>query len=241
MDLISARREMMRSEQGSEDILASSDMAKGVPQPPIEKPCPEGVRKMTLMCIRPEVLDKYAPRLPLKLLAARSGLAVYGKNNICYVEGMGSFLTLVSYFSDLPCAEDNWQEIRLMDDCSDCQVCLSNCPTGAIQRDRFLIDNERCLSYFNEAAGDFPEWLPRSAHHCLYDCLKCQLNCPQNRDYIDNVIGPIEFDAEETGMLLDGKPMREFPPALKRKARLLGMDSWLDVMPRNMMVLFDMQ
>ncbi len=29
--------------------------------------------------------------LPLKLLAARSGLVQYGRNNICYVSGLGSF------------------------------------------------------------------------------------------------------------------------------------------------------
>ena len=42
------------------------------------------------------------PRLPLKTLAVRSGLADYGRNNICYVPGMGSFLQLVGAFSDLP-------------------------------------------------------------------------------------------------------------------------------------------
>ena len=31
-------------------------------------------------------------KLPLKLLAVRSGLGEYGRNNICYVSGMGSFL-----------------------------------------------------------------------------------------------------------------------------------------------------
>jgi len=31
------------------------------------------------------------PSLPLKLLAVRSGLARYGRNNITYVTGMGSF------------------------------------------------------------------------------------------------------------------------------------------------------
>ena len=49
---------------------------------------------------------QYAPRLPRKLLAVRSGLGFYGRNNICYVEGMGSFLNLAPYVSDIPPLED---------------------------------------------------------------------------------------------------------------------------------------
>jgi epoxyqueuosine reductase len=48
------------------------------------------------------------PMLPLKLLAVRSGLAEYGRNNICYVQGMGSFLRFVAVYSDMPCETDNW-------------------------------------------------------------------------------------------------------------------------------------
>jgi epoxyqueuosine reductase len=177
--------------------------------------------------------------LPLKSLAARSGLAVYGRNNITYVDGIGSFLTLVAYFSDIECKEDNWHEIRQMDNCSDCTACLKNCPTGAILKERFLINNEKCLSNLNESTGDFPEWLPKSAHNCIYDCLRCQNICPKNKDYIGNIIGPIEFDEVETDLLLSGKPIEEFSPALEKKVRFLGMDEWLSAIPRNLKVLFE--
>ena len=180
-----------------------------------------------------------APQLSLKRLTVRSGLAAYGRNNICYVAGMGSFFTLVAYFTDILCSEGHWQELRVMDHCQNCNACLKNCPTGAILPERFLIDNERCLSYFNESPGDFPEWLPRSVHHCLYDCLLCQKVCPQNRNCVDHVIGPIEFDEAETGLLLSGQPLPELPPALRRKVRFLGMHSWLNVMPRNIRVLLE--
>lgn len=51
--------------------------------------------------------------LPLKLLAARSGLGSYGKNNICYVPGMGSYHRLMAFYSDDPASEDSWQEAGL--------------------------------------------------------------------------------------------------------------------------------
>jgi len=45
--------------------------------------------------------------VPEKLLAVRSGLAEYGKNNVAYVLGMGSFHRLTAFFSDFPC-ETEW-------------------------------------------------------------------------------------------------------------------------------------
>jgi epoxyqueuosine reductase len=66
---------------------------------------------------------KPAPRLPLKRLAVKSDLAAYGRNNITYVDGMGSFLTLSAYYTDMSCEEDSWYEIRNMGDCSSCTAC----------------------------------------------------------------------------------------------------------------------
>jgi hypothetical protein len=40
-ELFRQRRQMMRSEEGDENILADSDMANGIAQPPLEKPRPE--------------------------------------------------------------------------------------------------------------------------------------------------------------------------------------------------------
>ncbi len=180
-----------------------------------------------------------ASQLPLKRLAVKSGLAAYGRNNIAYVDGMGSFLTLSAYYTDIICDKDSWSEIRNMSDCNNCTACLRNCPTGAILRDRFLLNNERCISYFNEGPGDFPDWLPATAHNCIYDCLLCQKICPKNKDYINNVIGPIDFDEMETEILLSGKAINKFPLVLKKKIVFLGMDQWLSAIPRNIKVLLE--
>jgi epoxyqueuosine reductase len=179
-----------------------------------------------------------APWLPLKRLAVQSGLALYGRNNITYVEGMGSFFGLAAYYSDLACPAGEWHDVRQMDACAGCAICVDNCPTGAILPERFLIDNERCLSYLNEVPGEFPAWLSPSAHHCLYDCLRCQEICPQNAGYVDHVIGPIEFDERETDLLLASAPLAELPDDLKERVVLLGLDEWWGAIPRNLRVLF---
>jgi epoxyqueuosine reductase len=181
-----------------------------------------------------------APNIPLKRMAVKSGLAVYGRNNITYVEGLGSLYSFASYFSDAPCDDPTWVELRMAERCTHCWACFNNCPTGAIRKDRFIIDNERCLSNLNESPGEFPAWLPKSVHHCLYDCLKCQIICPMDKAYLSNTIGPIQFSEDETERLISGGPLDAFSPELKQKSKLLGLEPWLDNIPRNLKVLFEL-
>ena len=122
--------------------------------------------------------------LPLKLLAVHSGLAAYGKNNISYVDGLGSFYRLVALFSDLPCGQDPWQEARMLAACRNCSACQRRCPTGAIGGDRFQLHAERCITFHNEKTStvDFPEWFEEDWHNSLVGCMRCQLVCPQDKD-----------------------------------------------------------
>jgi epoxyqueuosine reductase len=151
------------------------------------------------------------PRLPLKTLAVRSGLAEYGRNNLCYVAGMGSFLQLVGGFTDLPCEDDPWREPKALDRCESCITCLRRCPTGAITEDRFLLRAERCLTYHNEAASDFPDWIDPSWHHCLVGCMRCQSVCPENRVVRDWYEDRGEFSERETALLLERTPLDRLP------------------------------
>ena len=96
------------------------------------------------------------------------------------------------------------------------------------------------MSYFNESPGEFPDWLPLSVHHTLYDCLKCQLSCPMNKKYVNNVLEFIQFSEDETNMLLSGSPFETFSPELKHKSEILGLDEWIDAIPRNLRVLFEL-
>lgn len=176
--------------------------------------------------------------LPLKRLAVHSGLACYGRNNVCYIEGLGSNFSLVAYWSDLPCVDVGWSEVRLAPTCAKCTICMTSCPTGAIRKDRFPIDTDRCLSYWNEGGAPFPEWMPASAHNCVYDCLECQLACPMNKDQLATVAGPVQFDEAETAALLGGAPIDSLPPPAQEKAHYLGMHQWPAGIARNLRALF---
>jgi epoxyqueuosine reductase len=178
--------------------------------------------------------------LPLKLLAARSGLGQYGRNNICYVSGLGSFLQLVAVYSDMPCEEDSWQEATMMKSCEECELCRRACPTSAISSDRFLLRAERCIVYHNEKKGDvpFPEWMATSWHNCIIGCMYCQRVCPQNKEVIHWTGEEEEFSEEETALLLEGVPHDKLPATTLRKLERLSLVDYLDSLPRNLSIFF---
>lgn len=181
--------------------------------------------------------------LPQKLLAVRSGLAQYGKNNITYVPGMGSFHRPVAFYTDLPCIDDSWGASQSMEQCQACSACYKVCPAGAIVPDRFLIHAERCITFHNEQEEDFPEWLDPAWHNCLIGCLLCQRSCPANKDFLELVEKREEFSSEETALLLQGVPENELPAETVRKLNELDIIEfgYFDMLPRNLGALFAKQ
>ncbi|NIM59320.1 MAG: hypothetical protein GTO16_10310 [Candidatus Aminicenantes bacterium] len=193
-----------------------------------------------------KILDDYAlsqnfrfakAALPLKILAVCSGLAEYGKNNIAYVRGMGSYFRLSAFYSDLPPDADIWLEPRMMERCRHCLSCQKNCPTQAICPERFLLYAERCITFHNERKLDFPFWLKPSWHNSLVGCLHCQQSCPENkakRDWIENSCA---FSKEETSCIMNRVPIEKLPKALVKKLEQLGMLTYYEILPRNLRAL----
>jgi epoxyqueuosine reductase len=174
--------------------------------------------------------------VPMKLLAVCSGLAAYGKSNITYIEGMGSFHRLAAFCSDLQCEQDDWREPRVMEECDRCLGCLRGCPAGAIEPERFLIRAERCITFRNEKPGQvaFPQWMEASWHNCLVGCMRCQRVCPENRGVLDWCEEGGEFSEQETGLLLGGRPLAELPATLVEKLERWNLLELHDILPRNL-------
>lgn len=177
--------------------------------------------------------------LPEKLLVVRSGLGTYGKNNISYVPGMGSFHEPAAFYSDLPCAEDHWQEKPMLKRCQKCSACVRQCPSGAITTERFLLRVERCITYRNEKPGtiSFPDWLDPSWHNCLVGCMICQQVCPENKKFLRCIEAGPEFSEEETGLILQGISFEKLPAETVDKWKWLGLSEDFDVFPRNLRAL----
>ncbi len=174
--------------------------------------------------------------LPKKLLAVHSGLGVYGRNNLCYVPGLGSFHRLVALCSDLMCPDDDWLGLRQLERCENCRACLHRCPTGAITADRFLVRAERCLTFHNERCNDidFPDWIDPAWHNSLIGCSHCQNACPENREFLDRVEAGATFTSAETRLLLTGASFDQLLPEMADKFERFDMLDLLEVLPRNL-------
>lgn len=175
--------------------------------------------------------------LPAKLLAVRTGLGMYGRNNICYVDGMGSFLRLYIYYTDMPCDEDSWTEKRVMPQCSQCGACVRACPTNCIDEERFLIHAHRCITYFNENEGEFPDWINKGWHNSVVGCIKCQALCPVNKEFICKRQCEAQLEKGEIELILKKTPIEQIPPSLKLKLDNLNLTEYYNVLHRNLSVL----
>lgn len=180
-------------------------------------------------------------RLPLKLLAVRSGLADYGHNNITYVTGMGSHHRLVAFYTEMPCEHDDWQAPRLLPACKLCRACLKACPVGAIPRTRVRLYAERCITFWNEKAWqvDFPDWMNARGHNALVGCMLCQRVCPENWNVAGRVEEGCVFSKAETTWLCDGAQPHTLPAGLAEKLRQWDLFDLLNVLPRNLRVLLE--
>jgi epoxyqueuosine reductase len=176
--------------------------------------------------------------VPLKSLGASLGILSYGRNNIGYIEGMGSAFQLVGLVSDLPIEEKSGfrpLEGALLEKCRKCRACAAACPMGAIGQDRFLLHAEKCYTLFSESMNPIPEDLQPPSPRCLIGCLKCQDVCPENKGRMRYEKAPVAFSAEETGALLEAAEGSDY--GLKKvqgKIQALGLSENPYVYARNL-------
>ncbi|MFH0915844.1 MAG: 4Fe-4S double cluster binding domain-containing protein [bacterium] len=197
--------------------------------------------------------------VPVKLLAVRTGLAEYGRNNIAYVHGSGSLVRLDAFATDadlIPAGErrgglsrfivggrdpvsGHWNPARRMGGCAACKACHHACPTGCIPHpeEGVMIDAKRCLTYLNEHEGEWPDWLDAASHECLVGCMKCQRVCPANKYHFRRESRVAEFDRAETALILQNLPSEALPAPLRAKLARLDLDGYSMVLGRNLLAL----
>lgn len=192
------------------------------------------VKSLLVEGLRPRSYKLARAILPIKLLAVRSGLAQYGRNNITYIPKRGSFHRLTAFYSDFDSPEDHWQEKTLLAKCADCRACLKACPTGAISEDRILLHAERCLTRMNERSREhtFPAWVKPEWHNAIVGCMHCQRVCPYDKGIIEWMEERGSFSEDETAYLLKGKYSGAKAARMKKKLKSVGLD--MSTFPRNL-------
>lgn len=179
--------------------------------------------------------------LPLKRLANRAGLVEYGRNNITYSEDWGSLIRIKGYFSDIEPEDWQWREVKNMELCSSCGACVKNCPTGALRNDSFIVETDKCISLYNEIGSKpLPEWIPKTAHCRLVDCMKCQEVCPKNKEILRNISETIVFSEDEAETILAGSDYKSFPEEIKEKLKFFNSQFFnIDFIPQNLRALLE--
>ncbi|MFX1418952.1 MAG: 4Fe-4S double cluster binding domain-containing protein [Promethearchaeota archaeon] len=183
---------------------------------------------------------EYTGKLHLKLLAVRSGLGKYGRNNICYIDEWGSMIYLYAFFTNYEFANDDWGELKMMEHCENCNFCINNCITHAIPKpsdENFVINATNCIPVYNEIPGVIPDWISSEAHNSLIGCMRCQKQCPANRGVINLTNKLEDITEEETIMILNGTKDEKLVTSIANKLKMFtpsNADRVLPVIKRNL-------
>jgi epoxyqueuosine reductase len=176
---------------------------------------------------------------PLKSLAAAAGLVRYGRNNIGYVDGLGSYVQLIGLAVGVPLEPDGDLfpiEERALPLCGSCRLCARACPGLAVSRDRFLLRAERCFTIFSESPDPIPDSIVSPSPDCLIGCLACQEACPANKGLLKREHSGVVFDLEETEAMLSEAGPRRSPlwPQIRAKFSTLETTEDIDLFARNL-------
>lgn len=112
-----------------------------------------------------------------RFFAIQTGLCMEAVNAMAIHEAYGSYGFLGIFATDLRIKP----YLSAKKKCSNCMLCISNCPSGAISKQNF--DSSRCLSYLTQKKilTQEEEHLLHN-HSQIYGCDQCQQVCPENFD-----------------------------------------------------------
>ncbi len=111
-------------------------------------------------------------------LAARAGLGFIGKNHMLINPELGPQIFLGEIITTLKLSTDK----PIKDNCSNCDKCISACPTHALTPDG-QFDASKCISYFTiEHKGPISPPLAKKTADRIFGCDECVLACPYQKN-----------------------------------------------------------
>lgn len=115
--------------------------------------------------------------------AVKAGLGWIGKNGNLLTRNFGSFVFIAELIIDL---ELEYDTPNLHNYCGSCNICIEQCPTGAIVSPK-IIDSNKCISYLTiENKGAIPETFKGKTENWIFGCDICQDVCPWNKKALPN-------------------------------------------------------
>lgn len=115
--------------------------------------------------------------------AVKAGLGWIGKNGNLLTRNFGSFVFIAELIIDL---ELEYDTPTIHNYCGSCNICIDQCPTGAIVSPK-VIDSNKCISYLTiENKGAIPETFKGKTENWIFGCDICQDVCPWNKKALPN-------------------------------------------------------
>jgi epoxyqueuosine reductase len=161
-----------------------------------------------------------------RALAARAGLGFIGKNHLLINPELGPQILLGEIITTLKLQSDK----PIRGDCSDCNKCISVCPTGALSADG-QFDATKCINYLTiEYKGQIPTELGEKIGDHLFGCDECILACPyqQNAPICKNkhfkfYADRAELDLQEILKLTEEEFEKRFADSVIKRLGLAGL------------------
>ena len=110
--------------------------------------------------------------------AVEAGIGWRGKNSVIINENIGSFFFIGILLVDI---EMDYDEPFMGEKCGNCNACIDNCPTKAINDDK-TIDARKCIANITiNSRDELPEHIIPLMGKRVYSCDVCQEVCPWNK------------------------------------------------------------
>ncbi len=122
----------------------------------------------------------FADNSPIRetVAANLAGLGTIGKNGLLISETYGSYVFIAEIVTDLELSPS----LPCEDVCLECDLCVKNCPSGAIKNGR--IEQQICLSYITQKKGTLTEDEQKLVKKggMVWGCDICSDVCPMNKN-----------------------------------------------------------
>jgi len=135
------------------------------------------IRSTTEQEIRFKICVDSSP-LAERALAVRAGLGFIGKNHMLINPKFGCQIFLGEIITNLKISPD----IPISQNCSDCNICIEACPTGALIPDG-QFDANKCINYLTiEYKGEISREISPKIDNRLFGCEECIIACPYQKN-----------------------------------------------------------
>lgn len=126
--------------------------------------------------------------LPERYIAYVAGVGFIGRNNMIITKKYGSYVFLGEIITNLEmdCMEKrSFNEILSYKECSDCNICIGECPTKSINKEN--TNPNICLSYITQKKEISNKEIKLLKGN-VFGCDFCQLRCPYNKEIEGNFL-----------------------------------------------------